>query len=280
MIETANDKGYAAIKGGLTNSLGTQLRFRPLRADEVDVRLAEAKDGRKATLILYQNARSAMTILDSTLGPTAWQREYYEAAGLLFCKIGIFNSDTNQWLWKSDTGSKSNIEEDKGLASDAFKRAAVAWGIGRELYTAPRISVELNEKDMFNGKVCQSFRVGEMEVNEGVITKLTILDRWGKTRYSFPQSFTIEPPKAEPSFSSTSTTTSHASENEEILLRFYEEKRTTVFGEEKERLESFKAFYLKPDRDFPDRSIISTKNPLDIESLWHWWLVKGKHFKK
>ena len=140
------------------------IQFRNLRPDEVEVRPAEAKDGRKATLLLYQDARCAMNILDSMLGPMAWQREYYEAAGLLFCKIGIYDSDSNQWLWKSDTGSKSNIEEDKGLASDAFKRAAVAWGIGRELYTAPRITIDLTEKDLFNGKLCQSFHVGNMEV--------------------------------------------------------------------------------------------------------------------
>lgn len=162
----------------------TPLSFRSLRADEVEVRPAEARNG-KTTLLLYQDARCGMNILDETLGTLGWQKEYYEAKGLLMCKIGVRNPVNGEWLWKSDTGSESNIEADKGLASDAFKRAAVSWGIGRELYTAPKIVVPLTDKDMFNGKLCQSFKVKEMSVDNGVITSLTIIDKWGHERFKW-----------------------------------------------------------------------------------------------
>lgn len=162
----------------------TPLSFRSLRADEVEVRPAEARNG-KTTLLLYQDARCGMNILDEALGTLGWQKEYYEAKGLLMCKIGIRSPTTGEWLWKSDTGSESNIEADKGLASDAFKRAAVSWGIGRELYTAPKIVVQLTDKDMFNGKLCQSFKVKEMSVDNGVITSLTIIDKWGHERFKW-----------------------------------------------------------------------------------------------
>ena len=162
----------------------TPLSFRSLRADEVEVRPAEARNG-KTTLLLYQDARCGMNILDEALGTLGWQKEYYEAKGLLMCKIGIRSPTTGEWLWKSDSGSESNIEADKGLASDAFKRAAVSWGIGRELYTAPKIVVQLTDKDMFNGKLCQSFKVKEMSVDNGVITSLTIIDKWEHERFKW-----------------------------------------------------------------------------------------------
>ena len=162
----------------------TPISFRNLRADEVELRPAEVRNG-KTTLLAYQDARCGMNILDEAVGPFGWQKEYYEAKGLLMCRIGIRNPATGEWLWKSDTGSESNIEADKGLASDAFKRAAVSWGIGRELYSAPRITVSLTENDMFNGKLCQSFKVKEMSVANGMITSLLIIDKWGNERFKW-----------------------------------------------------------------------------------------------
>ena len=243
----------------------TQITFRCLRADEVDVRPAEAKDGRKATLLLYQDARCAMNILDSTLGPTSWQREYYEAAGLLFCKIGIYDSESNQWLWKSDTGSKSNIEEDKGLASDAFKRAAVAWGIGRELYTAPRISIDLTEKDIFNGKLCQSFHVGNMQVKDGVITALTILDKWNNVRFSYCKDETIASISGE-GYSPMS--------NSEKLKKFCSSMKETK-GVDIELLKKFYFFYTSPSKNDSSKSIVDTFKTCDPQIMWGKWISKS-----
>lgn len=243
------------------------INFRTLRADEVDVRPAEAKDGRKATLLLYQDARCAMNILDSTLGPTTWQREYYEAAGLLFCKIGIYDSETNQWLWKSDTGSKSNIEEDKGLASDAFKRAAVAWGIGRELYTAPRITIDLMDKDLFNGKLCQSFHVGKMEVRDGVITSLSILDKWNNVRFTY----NIDN-KERPAQCTTATENSPTlSSNNEIVKEFCATMKT-MDGVDMYQLKKFYNFYTSPSKNDPSKSIAESVKTFDPQARWEKWI--------
>ena len=56
--------------------------------------------------------------------------------------MSIYDEDKKEWIGKEDTGTESNTEADKGLASDSFKRACVNWGIGRELYTAPFIWVK------------------------------------------------------------------------------------------------------------------------------------------
>lgn len=247
------------------------IAFRSLGADEVDVRIAEAKDGRKATLLLYQDARCAMNILDSTLGPTAWQREYYEAAGLLFCKIGIFDSESHQWLWKSDTGSKSNIEEEKGLASDAFKRAAVAWGIGRELYTAPRISIDLTEKDLFNGRVCQSFHVGTMEVKDGVITSLTILDKWDKVRFTYSINGKEESIKQEHTATENSAI---PSSNNEVVKAFCTMMKTKD-GVDMRQLTKFYNFYTGPSEKDPSKSIAESFKTFDPQARWEKWISKS-----
>jgi len=96
----------------------------------------------KTTCVAYIDARDCMDILDEVCGPENWQSIFYEASGLLFCKVGIYCPETGaeeygKWVWKSDTGSESKVEKDKGHVSDAFKRACVEWGIGRFLYRLP-----------------------------------------------------------------------------------------------------------------------------------------------
>jgi len=114
------------------------LKFRTLKVDEVDCRIDQVKSD-YATLLLYPNARTIMDILDESVGASNWQRAHAEHKGNLFCSIGI-NFESG-WVWKEDAGEESNASAEKGHASDSFKRAAVNWGIARELYTAPFIKV-------------------------------------------------------------------------------------------------------------------------------------------
>lgn len=126
-----------------------ELNFRTLRADEIDCRVAQVTD-KSIGLLLYKDARCDMNILDETVGPMRWQREH--SRDNANCRVGIYDPDMG-WVWKEDTGTESNTEAEKGLASDSFKRACFNWGIGRELYTAPRIWVSLSvadKKDRFS----------------------------------------------------------------------------------------------------------------------------------
>ena len=109
-------------------------------------RVQSAKYG-KATCVAYIDARDAQDLLDDVVGPGNWATEYYEASGLLMCKVGIYVD--GHWVWKSDTGSESNVEKNKGHASDAFKRACVSWGIGRFLY---RLDIQQIPTKEYKGK--------------------------------------------------------------------------------------------------------------------------------
>lgn len=112
------------------------MEFRLLRADEIDCRVAQAKSS-GVSLLLYKDARCDMNILDETVGAFNWQRSH--SRDNANCAVEIWDADKNQWISKEDTGTESNTEREKGLASDSFKRACFNWGIGRELYTAPFI---------------------------------------------------------------------------------------------------------------------------------------------
>lgn len=156
------------------------MKFRDLRADEIEVRIGQVKPN-GVTLLLYKNARCDMNILDETVGAERWQREHYECKGNLFCRVGIVVETKKgdavfpEWVWKADCGTESNTEAEKGEASDSFKRACVNWGIGRELYTAPFIWVPADKCNITDGKKCyDKFEVEKIAIENKRITGLAI----------------------------------------------------------------------------------------------------------
>lgn len=123
-----------------------EMKFRDLKAEEIDVRVGQAKES-FLTLLLYKDARCDMQILDETVGPMSWQRHHSRENAN--CTVSIHDDKMNCWVEKEDVGVPSNTEAEKGLASDSFKRACVNWGIGRELYTAPEIKIWWNNGENY-----------------------------------------------------------------------------------------------------------------------------------
>lgn len=168
--------------------------FRFLRADEISVRVAQVGET-YTQFLLYKDARCDMNILDETFGADNWQCAYETIKDNLYCKIGVWCEPKSQWIWKQDCGIESRENdgnEKKGEASDAFKRAGFRWGIGRELYTTPKIAVftdqiggatskEYQGKKYWNlKKPYQVFSVSYIEYDENSkIKKLIIVDSKG-----------------------------------------------------------------------------------------------------
>lgn len=98
-----------------------------------------------ASCVAYIDARDVQDILDDVCGQGNWQVKYEEHKGNLFASIGIFVN--NNWVWKSDCGTESNVEKEKGEASDSFKRAGVMWGIGRFLYSKTIIKLPVKQEN-------------------------------------------------------------------------------------------------------------------------------------
>ena len=141
-----------------------KLNFRTLRADEIECRIGMVKEGSGLTLLLYKDARCDMNLLDEVVGPMHWKREH--SRNNANCIVSIWNDEIKEWVSKEDTGSESNTEAEKGLASDSFKRACVNWGIGRELYTAPFIWISADKCSLAGKKCYDKFTVAKIHYDE------------------------------------------------------------------------------------------------------------------
>jgi len=98
----------------------------------------------KGQLLAYIDARDVMERLDRACGFENWQTRYTLADnGLLICEIGI--RINGEWVWRANGAGDTQVEAEKGKCSDAFKRAAVLWGIGRYLYDLDSPWVELDQ---------------------------------------------------------------------------------------------------------------------------------------
>jgi len=175
------------------------MKFRKLKADEIELKVGNV-NRRGYTLLLYKNARVDMQVLDETVGAENWQNKFYEVVGNLYCSVGInvnFGTDKDErWIWKDDCGSESDFgDKEKGQASDARKRAGFAWGIGRELYTAPSIFIECETesvdgrhykiKNYADERKANSMRVEKIDYIDDKISSLVITDNKGEITFTF-----------------------------------------------------------------------------------------------
>lgn len=87
----------------------------------------------------YIDARFVYDRLDTVVGPENWQDRYENCTFPNSVRGGIgvlvdMGDGSSQWVWKWDVGVASDIEPEKGAHSEALKRAAVHFGIARDLY--------------------------------------------------------------------------------------------------------------------------------------------------
>ena len=184
-----------------------ELIFRTLTPDEIDVRVDQIIDTPKflgCRVLLYKDARVDMNLLDEVVKPLNWKREHKRDNAN--CVVSIWDEEKREWISKEDTGSESNQDKEKGLASDSFKRACVNWGIGRELYSAPKTTfIKLSKEDFYesNGKKYLNknikFFVKEIDYDDKRnINYLVIIDQDGNTVYEFHSNGKPAAKKAEP----------------------------------------------------------------------------------
>lgn len=252
--------------------------MRNLRKDEIEVRVASTQNN-VAQLLLYKTARTDAAILDETFGQFNWQCSYSEIKGNLFCTISVRDPNTNEWISKSDCGAESNIEKEKGEASDAFKRSGFRWGIGVELYSTPKIKIPIEESDMYNGRFCQSFSLKDIEISpDHKITSLTIQDRRGNVRYTYnaqdnTERFDFSKPIRVAATAQPKRKTKYT--NDEFIKRLGEEKQKYL--NDYNALNKLKRFYdwwMAADTKCPNKSRVEAMNYFDFEQRIAEWLSK------
>lgn len=122
----------------------------PFPPEDIDWRVGSTNaDKTKGMALGYIDARVVMDRLDAVVGPAGWGCRYYIAEGKTVCELSLKCGD--EWITKSDGAGNSDFEAEKGALSDAFKRAAVRWGVGRYLYSlaSPWVPIETRGKTSF-----------------------------------------------------------------------------------------------------------------------------------
>lgn len=108
---------------------------RPFEPKKISWRVGATNGDKTSGIALaYIDARDVMERLDSVLGLN-WQCRYSHAEGKTICEIGVCID--GEWIWRAGGAGDTDVEAEKGAISDAFKRAAVLFGIGRYLYSLP-----------------------------------------------------------------------------------------------------------------------------------------------
>lgn len=179
------NKAAKPVKG--LNEEMKDYEFRLLDADEIEVRVGQGGNSKSPTwcsLLLYKDARCDMKRLDEKFGIYGWKRKHELIGQNLFCTVSVYKEGLG-WIDKQDVGVPSNTEAVKGQASDAFKRACSCLGIGRELYTAPKIFINLSQQYDYSksGKLSTVFHVGYIDYANRNISKLIIQDEKNAIRW-------------------------------------------------------------------------------------------------
>lgn len=123
----------------------------PFPAAEIEWRVGSTNSDKSSGLALaYLTARHVMERLDAVCGPENWQDryEFHGTRTVCYLSIRIHAGDptkVSEWVTKADGAGDSDVEAEKGAISDALKRAAVKWGIGRYLYDLGNIWVDLEQ---------------------------------------------------------------------------------------------------------------------------------------
>lgn len=115
----------------------------PIQAHEIEWRVqSQTKDKQKLIIVPYITNRCVMERFDEAFGTLGWTSEFREIDGGFICRITVLDAG----VYREDGASKTAIEPEKGGISDSMKRCAVQFGLGRGLYTYPRVMIETADK--------------------------------------------------------------------------------------------------------------------------------------
>lgn len=157
---------------------------RPFAAEEIDWRIGSTNaDKTQGMALAYMDARAVMDRLDAVCGPDGWQCNYVVTGPVAVCNLGV-RVPAGDWIWKSDGAGATDVEGEKGMLSDALKRAAVRWGVGRYLYElkSPWVAIVQRGKSSFMAE-------GERKKLDAVHEDFCMSAGWGlragRVAYSF-----------------------------------------------------------------------------------------------
>lgn len=180
------------------------------------------KTGDKALALAYIDARDVMNRLDDVMGPENWKDRYEFSGGTAICYLAIRHNE--EWIEKADGAGSTDVEAEKGQISDALKRSAVRWGVGRYLYDLPTVWAPCESYEK-NGKFYWSKWKG---------------DPWDSVRGSPPANPTEKPKEGGSTYGAHITALTLAKTMDELTTAFEAAWKSTTNADDRA---DFKAGY-------------------------------------
>lgn len=137
---------------------------KPFPSKSIEWRVGSTNsDKTRGTALPYMTARAIQDRFDEAVGPGGWEAKYRvveteiasRKMAAMFCAISLYVD--GKWVTKEDAveiavsgeSGRGHIDPVKTAVSDAFKRAAVLWGLGRYLYGFDAPWVDLKDGKYF-----------------------------------------------------------------------------------------------------------------------------------
>ena len=140
------------------------------------------------------------------------------------------------FIYKSDTGSESNIEAEKGQFSDCYKRCLSRFGVN-ELYTAPNIVID---DDGYGNK---GYYVSKIAYNETArkIVELHIANKFDKEVFSWKYGSKPISQKSVPTLNTNTKEVVNQQKPYDMLVDFCRQAKEN--GENQSELKNFFRYY-------------------------------------
>lgn len=121
---------------------------KPFPASDVSWRMQYVDKTRlEGFAVPYLDARAVADRLDEVVGQNRWKDSYEKWHNdSQLCTIYIYDDELKEWIGKTDGAENTDVEPVKGGLSDAFKRTAVKWNIGRYLYSFEPVWVKARQQ--------------------------------------------------------------------------------------------------------------------------------------
>lgn len=163
------------------------------------------EDNTKGLAVPFIKNRAIQERLDEVFTPFGWRNDFekwHDNSQLCSISIEVENSSGGiEWISKKDGAGNTRLESIKGGLSDAMKRCAVQWGIGRYLYSLPDIWVHIVQKE------------GDFVIHEEELPRLRTFLETKKVPSELVME--IDPPK----LSKKSNNSLNSNESEDVIVK-------------------------------------------------------------
>jgi hypothetical protein len=121
----------------------------PFPSQDLEWRVGSSnKDKTRGKALPYLKFKAVADRLDEVFGEPEWKAVFVAGpAGGVVCQLSL--RIAGEWICKENGAGNTDLEGVKGGLTDAFKRAATMWGVGRYLHAYDALWVDVDQYGKF-----------------------------------------------------------------------------------------------------------------------------------